>query len=167
MPNVGTNRRSDTSGCAVGRTIRVLLEGESLVVKPDVAAAQLAAEQAQQPGPGATGANGNGGETARRDTAPRHGHTAHWAGDAAACRAAEAAAVLRFRECWTRSGLPATRTVSPRKSSSTCRTSSGPRSEVTLEVQAHIPDGVSPDLVRTITENCQTLRFDPHGFEES
>ena len=38
-------------GLAVGRTIRVLLEGESLVVKPDVAAAQLAADQAQQPGP--------------------------------------------------------------------------------------------------------------------
>ena len=37
-------------GLSVNRTIRVLLEGESLVVKPDVAAAQLAADQAQQPG---------------------------------------------------------------------------------------------------------------------
>ena len=43
----------------------------------------------------------------------------------------------------------------------------GAEVEVTLEVQAHIPDGAPPDLVRTVTENCQTLRFDPHGFEES
>jgi hypothetical protein len=39
--------------------------------------------------------------------------------------------------------------------------------KVTLEVHADIPGGVSPEMVRTITENCRTLRFDPHGFEES
>jgi hypothetical protein len=50
-------------GLSVNRTIRVLLEGESLVVKPDVAAAQLAAEQAQQPGPAGAGGNGNGGQS--------------------------------------------------------------------------------------------------------
>ena len=43
----------------------------------------------------------------------------------------------------------------------------GAEVEVTLEVHADIPDGASPEMVRTITENCQTLRFDPHGFEES
>ena len=43
----------------------------------------------------------------------------------------------------------------------------GAEVEVTLEIQARIPDCASPELVRTVTENCQTLRFDPHGFEES
>ena len=39
----------------------------------------------------------------------------------------------------------------------------GAEVEVTLEIQAHIPDGASPDLVRTINENCRTLKFADHG----
>lgn len=42
----------------------------------------------------------------------------------------------------------------------------GAEVEITLEIQAHIPDGASPELVRTITENCRTLKFADHGFEE-
>jgi len=38
--------------------------------------------------------------------------------------------------------------------------------EVTLEIHAQIPDGASDSLVRTITENCNTLRFVSYGFEE-
>jgi hypothetical protein len=37
----------------------------------------------------------------------------------------------------------------------------------TLEVDADIPTGASEDFVRTITENCRTLRFESHGFEEA
>ena len=37
---------------------------------------------------------------------------------------------------------------------------------VTLEIQAYVPEGASPEIVRTITENCRTLRFTDHGFEE-
>ena len=43
----------------------------------------------------------------------------------------------------------------------------GTEVEVTLEVHAKIPDGASPELVRTITENCRTLRFENYGFEET
>jgi predicted AAA+ superfamily ATPase len=39
--------------------------------------------------------------------------------------------------------------------------------EITLEIQARIPDGASENVVRAVTENCRTLRFDSHGFEES
>jgi predicted AAA+ superfamily ATPase len=38
--------------------------------------------------------------------------------------------------------------------------------EVTLEIQAHLPDGASDKTVRDVTENCRTLRFDSFGFEE-
>jgi hypothetical protein len=41
----------------------------------------------------------------------------------------------------------------------------GARVEVRLEVQADIPDGAPDDVVRTVTENARTLRFDSHGFE--
>ena len=38
--------------------------------------------------------------------------------------------------------------------------------EVTLEIQGTLPNGVPPDTIRTITENCRTLRFESYGFEE-
>jgi predicted AAA+ superfamily ATPase len=38
---------------------------------------------------------------------------------------------------------------------------------VTLEIEAHLPDGASDHLVRTVTENTRVLKFEPHGgFEE-
>jgi hypothetical protein len=39
--------------------------------------------------------------------------------------------------------------------------------EVTLEIRADIPEGAPDDVVRTVTENCRTLKFDTFGFEES
>lgn len=38
--------------------------------------------------------------------------------------------------------------------------------EVTLEIQATLPNGVPADTIQTVTENCRTLRFDSYGFEE-
>jgi hypothetical protein len=40
------------------------------------------------------------------------------------------------------------------------------RVTVTLEIQAEAPDGVPDNVVRTVTENCKTLRFTTSGFEE-
>lgn len=37
---------------------------------------------------------------------------------------------------------------------------------VTLEIQANLPEGASEQLVRNVTENSSTLKFDSHGFEE-
>ncbi len=39
--------------------------------------------------------------------------------------------------------------------------------EVKLEISADVPSGVPDDVVRTVTENAKTLKFDQHGFEES
>jgi hypothetical protein len=36
---------------------------------------------------------------------------------------------------------------------------------VTLEVSATLPDGASDDVVRTVTENCRTFKFESQGFE--
>jgi hypothetical protein len=36
---------------------------------------------------------------------------------------------------------------------------------VTLEIQAEIPGGASEHVVRTVTENCRTLKFSSHSFE--
>jgi ethanolamine utilization microcompartment shell protein EutL len=41
----------------------------------------------------------------------------------------------------------------------------GAEVKVTLEIEAHLPDGASDQTVRTVTENGRTLKFDSHGFE--
>jgi hypothetical protein len=37
--------------------------------------------------------------------------------------------------------------------------------KVTLEIEAEIPGGASDQVVRTVTENCRTLKFASQGFE--
>lgn len=41
----------------------------------------------------------------------------------------------------------------------------GAEVEVTLEIHVRVPGGVSDDVARTVTENCNTLKFRSHGFE--
>jgi hypothetical protein len=38
---------------------------------------------------------------------------------------------------------------------------------VTLEISADVQGGVPDKVVRTVTENCRTLKFKDQGFEES
>lgn len=38
--------------------------------------------------------------------------------------------------------------------------------KVTIEIEAHIPNGASDQIVRTVTENARTLKFTAQGFEE-
>jgi len=41
----------------------------------------------------------------------------------------------------------------------------GSNVKVTLEIEAEIPSGAPDHVVRTVTENCRTLKFDSQGFE--
>jgi hypothetical protein len=38
--------------------------------------------------------------------------------------------------------------------------------KITIEIEAEIPSGVPESVVRTVTENCRTLKFDNQGFDE-
>ncbi|MHB2020483.1 MAG: ATP-binding protein, partial [Candidatus Xenobia bacterium] len=38
---------------------------------------------------------------------------------------------------------------------------------ITIEIEADRPDGFPDNVVRTVTENCNTLKFTSHGFEAS
>jgi hypothetical protein len=42
----------------------------------------------------------------------------------------------------------------------------GAQVSVTLEIEAHLPNGVPDHIIRTVTENSQTLKFSSHGFED-
>ncbi|MEP7353020.1 MAG: hypothetical protein ABI824_07285 [Acidobacteriota bacterium] len=37
---------------------------------------------------------------------------------------------------------------------------------ITLEIEAEIPNGTPDNVIRTVTENSRTLKFDTSGFEE-
>ena len=43
-----------------------------------------------------------------------------------------------------------------------------PNSEIvmTVEIQARVPAGVPENVVRTVSENCRTLKFTSQGFEK-
>jgi len=45
-------------------------------------------------------------------------------------------------------------------------TQKGAAVEITLEIQARLPQGAPDNIVRTVTENARTLKFKTHGFEE-
>ena len=38
--------------------------------------------------------------------------------------------------------------------------------KVSLEIEAEIPCGAPENVVRTVTENCRTLKFDSQAFED-
>jgi predicted AAA+ superfamily ATPase len=38
--------------------------------------------------------------------------------------------------------------------------------EVTMEIQARVADGIPENVVRTVSENCKTLKFKNQGFEQ-
>jgi hypothetical protein len=42
----------------------------------------------------------------------------------------------------------------------------GSEVKVTLEIEAHVPAGVPDSTVRTVGENCRTLKFRTSGFEK-
>jgi hypothetical protein len=37
--------------------------------------------------------------------------------------------------------------------------------DVTLEIRVRVPDGVKDDVVRTVSENAKTLKFQTFSFE--
>jgi predicted AAA+ superfamily ATPase len=41
----------------------------------------------------------------------------------------------------------------------------GTRVEITMEIHAELPEGAPEHTVRTVTENCRTLKFTNYGFE--
>jgi len=42
----------------------------------------------------------------------------------------------------------------------------GTEVKITLEIAVEVQDGVPENVLRTISENCNTLKFKTHGFEE-
>lgn len=138
----------------------VYLDATSVLVRPEAAEKQLAAEQATQTqpypqvGPGQTPMERDGQTTELRPSTVT----------------AEPSTVLptRFHGSVTldanRLGRDAGKVAEEVVQHLTGLVQSNV--EITLEIHAEIPQGVPDQTVRTITENCRTLKFKTHGFEK-
>ncbi len=159
-------------GLQAGHAMQVLLDGQSVLVKSDVAAQQLEADRLerkrqcaattggtettgdgtgddQNRGTGGIERTGRTGDGERVIIAPPKLHRFHGTVDLETLRLGTAAGKIAEHVVQHLAALP------------------GVTVKVTLEIEADIPQGASDDLVRTITENCRTLKFREQGFEES
>ena len=141
-------------GLRAGEHVDVSSDASGLVVSPDVARRQLDQQaQARVSVAGLRGANGGAAEKVKyteteqereRETRPRRFYGSVTLDPVRLSRDAGQIAEAIVQHL---AGLV------------------GAKVEVRLEVQAEIPDGAPDDVVRTVTENARTLKFDSHGFE--
>ncbi|MEQ8786520.1 MAG: Swt1 family HEPN domain-containing protein [Pirellulaceae bacterium] len=146
-------------GLCGGRSTQVTADHSSLVVKPGIAAAQLNAAA----GTGATTASG---ATAVGDGQGVSGD-APTPGDGPEPTAVEKKPTRFYGSVKldaTRLGRDAGRVAEEVLSHLAGLT--GARSDIILEVEVNVPDGVPDNVVRTVMENCRTLKFTTQGFEE-
>jgi len=160
------DKKNRYKGLRAGQSVRVLMDGQSLLVKPDAAVSQLDADLAQHQvgttnGGTATEPSDARGGPDTRTTAVEPGGGGRGIGELPRPRRFHGAVKLDA----IRLGRDASRIAEE-----VVQHLSGlvdAQVEITLEIHAEIPQGASPELVRTITENCRTLRFESHGFEET
>lgn len=156
-------------GLQVGVPLRVIADDKTVLVKPDVAKTQLGADAAAA----ASAPVGAGG---RQPTEGESTATIAPVGaiDGGATEGRGQPAQTRkpvYRRFHGSVQLDALRTsrdaarVADEVSQHLTKLV-GAQVEVTLEIQATLPDGATDKTVRDVTENCRTLRFETFGFEE-
>ena len=150
------------AGLRCGENVRPALDGPGLLVKPDVAAAQREKELARKgdtSGAADTGATGTGKDTST---------TTVEAGDGPRTGVQAEAPPKRFYGSValdsTRIGRDAGRIAE--EIIAHLAGIEGADVSVTLEIQAAVPKGIEQAIVRAVTENCRTLNFSSHGFEQ-
>ena len=158
-------------GLRAGQSIRVLVDAGSLLVKPDVAAAQMEADRPQAGG-GTAGGNGGGvgtGGGTPPAVGPGKPGTGPGTTGGGGRRRLVAPLPKRFYGSVKLDSMRLSRDADKVAQEIVQHLNAlvGAETEVILEVHSKIPDGASPELVRTITENCRTLRFENYGFEET
>jgi hypothetical protein len=154
-------------GLKAGHSIRVLADGQTLLVKPEMAHAQMQADAQQQAkektktnGDGDTAGLGTTGVTTETKTKP--------GGKGGGAPPPPPPQLRRFHASVTIDPLRLGRDAGQIAEEVVQHLTRivGAKVEITLEVQAELPDAASEKLVRDVTENCRTLRFDNYGFEE-
>ncbi len=156
-------------GLEVGRRPNVQLNANSVVVKPEVAAGQIQKDSAANTATtmGASAA-GTASETASTDSTG--GGAASEGGGATSAQASsfKPRVLRRFHGSATIDATRISRDIDLIASSVVQHLTGlvDSKVKVSLEIEAEIPAGAPDNVVRTVTENCRTLKFDSSGFEE-
>ncbi len=150
-------------GLRAGQATRVIIDDRSLLVKPDAAAAQFDAERER--GPIAT--NGPELEAGHRAGSVSTAQTTV-SGKSTTSAIASTPQLRRFHGSVTLDARRLGRDASRIAEEVVQHLSSivGADVQVTLDIQAALPENASDKLVRDVTENCRTLKFTDFGFEE-
>ncbi|MFZ0277113.1 MAG: hypothetical protein WA254_17100 [Candidatus Sulfotelmatobacter sp.] len=154
-------------GLEAGRRPNVQLNSESVVVKPEIAAEQMEKEAAAHAStPTGMGASGT---TAASPAESGIGATGSPAtGSGVPQTGAKAPGLRRFHGSATLNATRLSRDVDAIATSVVQHLAGllDAKVKITLEIEADMPSGAPENVVRTVTENCRTLKFDNQGFEE-
>ncbi len=146
-------------GLRAGQTAPIIGDDAGLLVKPDVARKQLEAEVPSTTvlGPGTT----ETGTTPPGGVAGTTGQTGQVVETARPVVLRRYHATVQLDSA--RVGRDASRIAEEVIANLAGQV--GAEVKVTLEIEAHLPNGATEHIVRTVTENGRTLKFDNHGFE--
>jgi len=148
-------------GLRGGQVVNLSTDSGGMLVKPNVARAQLDAE-APSPTPGPTGGTSAGGATGDNGD-----EGAAVSGDGGETVHPVPQLPRRFHGTVqldpTRVGRDASRIADEVIAHLAGQV--GAEVTVTLEIEATLPGGASDQIVRTVTENSRTLKFTALGFE--
>ena len=151
-------------GLQPGREIRALMDGHSVLVKADAAAAQIESDRAAyEQTPAATSAT-NGGQSPTSEA----GTPTVSAGPSANAVAA-GVRPRRFHGSVTLDATRLSRDAGKVAEEVVQHLTGqvGATVNIVIEINAHSTTGFPEQVVRTVTENCRTLRFVNQGFEEN
>jgi predicted AAA+ superfamily ATPase len=157
-------------GLKAGQSVRVLLDGQSLLVKPEAADAQMQAEAKKQTEASATaGAEAPGATTGAVHSGAGGKQTSKPGDSTGGVVTPPPLQLRRFHASVKIDPLRLGRDAAQIAEEVVQHLTRilGAQVEITLEIQANLPEGASEKLVRDVTENCRTLRFDSYGFEQA
>jgi hypothetical protein len=148
-------------GLEAGRRPNVQLNSESLVVKPEVAAEQM--EKEAVPASIPTVKDGLVTTAAQPSGSPSTGVGMPQTGST------KTPSLRRFHGSATLNATRLSRDVDAIATSVVQHLAGllDAKVKITLEIEADMPSGAPENVVRTVTENCRTLKFDSQGFEDT
>ncbi len=154
-------------GIEAGRRLTVQLNANSVVVKPAVAAAQIEKDSGPPTSVGTGDDAGTGVGTTRTGTTGTGGEIGSGTGDGG--KQSKTPVLRRFHGSAKIDATRLSRDVDAIASSVVQHLAGllDAKMTVTIEIEAEIPSGAPDNVVRTVTENCRTLKFETSGFEES
>jgi hypothetical protein len=166
MQTDGTRPRAVYRGLRAGQPGRLGSDASSLIVKPQIASVQLEADRVPRDDPAGEGRTSTNGGT-KEVVSPPAGGTGGSGGTTVGLLPLRGS-LRRFHGSVEldpiRIGNDASKIGV--EILSNLAGIVGAEVQVTLDIQAVLPDGASEKLIRDVTENCRTLRFKEHGFEE-